>query len=254
MPLYVSLGGQAFEGSTNIVIPPPNTEPENQPSALAKFDWVAPRKIALFLNAGLVTKVRRDAYSVLEKTPAIAGLPVELHTIKNHRDFVLGPQETWQKYRESYFCPILKGDLPYQKRFYDVLSAGCIPVVIASTSRDNNPHKSWFMEGALGYNVTHPFAYSKYIHTLEDKERLGLIDYSEFVVEVDSVNSIVPTIESLLKNDMEAIVAMQTAIGKVAKKFVYGLDDEMYTSGDAFDSILLQLEEYHSLHHPSTKG
>ncbi len=248
MPLYVSLGGQDFKGSTNIVIPPANTEPGYQPSALAKFDWTRPRKTAVFMNFGVVNDVRRDAFSVLEKTPFIAGLPVEVHEIIEHRHFVLSAQETWQKYRDSYFCPILQGDLPYQKRFYDVVAAGCIPVVVASASRDNNPHKSWFKQGSLGYNVTYPFAYSNFTHTIEDKQRLGLVDYSEFVVEVDSVHSIVPVIESLLKNDAEAILGMQTAIGKVAKKFVYGLGDDMFTPGDAFDTMLIQLEEYHSLH------
>jgi len=261
MPLYVSLGGQEFKGSTNIVIPPANTEPEYQPSALAKFDWTKPKKTAVFLNVGLVkinkrlvNSERRDAFSVLEKTPFIAGLPVEVHEILGHRQFVLSTQETWQKYRESYFCPILPGDLPYQKRFYDVVAAGCIPVVIAYASRDNNPHKSWWKQGSHGYNVTHPFAYSNFTHTVEDKQRLGLVDYSEFVVEVDSVHSIVPVLESLLKNDSEAILHMQTAIAKVAKKFVYGLGDDMYTPGDAFDSILIQLEEYHSLRRSSSKG
>jgi len=47
---------------------------------------------------------------------------------------------------------------------------------------------------------------------------------------------------------------MQTAIGKVAEKFVYGLGDDMYTPGDAFDTILIQLEEYHSLRRSSSKG
>jgi len=247
MPLYVSLGGQEFTGSTNIVIPPANTEPEYQPSALTKFDWTRPRKNAIFLTVGLVNDVRRDTFSVLEMTPFIANLPVELHKILDHRNLVLSAQETWQKYRESYFCPILQGDLPYQKRFFDVVAAGCIPVVIASDSSGNNPHKSWFKQGSLGYNVTYPRAYSNFTHTPDDKQRLGLIDYSEFVVEVDSAWSIVPVVESLL-HDTEALRSMQTAIGKVAKKFVYGLGDDMFTPGDAFDTILMQLQEYHSLY------
>mmetsp|Transcript_12093 Transcript_12093/g.18264 ORF Transcript_12093/g.18264 Transcript_12093/m.18264 type:complete len:237 (-) Transcript_12093:326-1036(-) len=93
MPLYVSLGGQEFKGSTNMVIPPANTEPEYQPSALAKFDWTKPKKTAVFLNVGLVNSVRRDAFSVLEKTPFIAGLPVEVHEILGHRQFVLSTQK-----------------------------------------------------------------------------------------------------------------------------------------------------------------
>jgi hypothetical protein len=166
-----------------------------------------------------------------------------VHQIEGHRNFILGPQDTWKKYRESYFCPVLQGDLPYQKRFFDVVLSGCIPVVLSFESKDNNPHKSWFGAGSLGYNYTYPFAYSEFMHSKEEKERLGLVDYNDFVVQVNTIDEIVPTIESLL-NDKTRIQNMQTALGKAAQKFAWGLGDEMLARGDAFDHILLRLEEY----------
>lgn len=115
MPLWVSLGGRDYPRSKVIVIPPPNTEPDYQPSSLGKFDWTRPRSIAVFMHVGLVTQIRKDVFAILEKTPSIGGLPVEVHKIEGHRHFTISAQETWKKYQDSYFCPILEGDKPYQK-------------------------------------------------------------------------------------------------------------------------------------------
>lgn len=231
MPLYVSLGGAVYPGSTNIVIPPPITEPEYQPVSLRKFDWTKPRDVAVFWQAGLADNLplRKEAFALLQKTPTIGGLPVQVHQIINRRNFTLSAQETWQKYRNSYFCPTIEGDLPFQKRFFDALISGCIPVVVAFPASDCNPHKSWFRKGWPGYNDTYPFSSS--------------IDYSQFVVQLNSVNDMLPTLESLLVNKSK-IYDMQMAIARVAPKLVYGLGNEMMSGGDAFYSLLSELERY----------
>ena len=213
-------------------MPPPNTEPDYQPSALAQFNWTEPREIALFMQMGLVTNVRKEAYKLLGDVQLIGGLPVELHKIANHRDFTLSAKDTWKKYRESYFCPVLMGDAPFQKRFFDVALSGCLPVVVASTSSDGNQHRSWFQPNHLGHDIAHPFA--------------DVIDYSEFVVELDSLDDIVPTLELLLEDKVK-LQKMQAALGRAAPKFVYGLGDDMFVPGDAFDEILRRLEEYVSV-------
>jgi hypothetical protein len=101
MPLYVSLGGANYPGSTNIIIPPPNTEPDYQPSSLAKFEWTKPRNVAVFMMAGLPghLTLRKKAFDILEKTPMLGGLPVEVHAIIGRRNFTLSAQDTWAKYR-----------------------------------------------------------------------------------------------------------------------------------------------------------
>jgi hypothetical protein len=58
--------------------------------------------------------------------------------------------------------------------------------VIAFPSGGCNPHRSWFRKNWLGYNYTHTFPSS--------------IDYSEFVVELNGINEMVPTLESLREN------------------------------------------------------
>jgi hypothetical protein len=104
-----------FPGSKNIVMPPPNTEPMYQPSVLSQFDWTKPRKIAAFMHVGLVSQIRKQAFKLLQDAGDIGGLPVEVHEIQGHRKFTISVQDTWKKYGESYFCPVLEGDLPYQK-------------------------------------------------------------------------------------------------------------------------------------------
>lgn len=182
------------------------------------------------MHVGLVSPERETVFGILQKETSIAGYPVEVHEIEGHRNFKsLSPQDTWKKYRESYFCPVLKGDLPYQKRFFDVVLSGCLPVVLSHESRDDNPHASWFEKGGFGYDITHPFS--------------SIINYTDFVVEVDNVDNLVSTLEQLLQ-DKDKIRRMQTAMGKVAPKFVYGLGEDFNVPGDAFDEVLGQLEEY----------
>ena len=192
-------------------------------------------------NGDRVFEMRKKAFELLQKAPSIGGLPVEVHAIENHREFVLSVQQTWEKYREAYFCPVLEGDLPYQKRFFDVVLSGCLPVVVGFESKGNNPHRSWFKQGALGHNISHPFAYSKFSGI--PKHRGSLVDYDEFVVELKNIDDLVPTLESLLQ-DKAQIRKMQTALGRIAQNFVYGLGEDFMASGDAFDALLGKLEDY----------
>ena len=76
------------------------------------------------MHVGLVSQIRKDVYAQLENSPKMGGLPVEIHKINGHRHFTLSAQDKWAKYQDSYFCPVLKGDLPYQKRFFDVAMSG----------------------------------------------------------------------------------------------------------------------------------
>ena len=116
------------------------------------------------------------------------------------------------------------------QRFFDVTLSGCLSVVFAfPTDGDTSRGRSWFKDGWPGYKDTYPYSSS--------------IDYSEFVVEIENITELVPTIETLLA-DKTRIQQMQSALGRVAQKFVYGLGDEFSVSGDAFDSLLTELEYY----------
>ena len=53
----------------------------------------------------------------------------------------------------------------------------------------------------------------------------------------------IPTLEKLMK-DKKKLHAMQEALGRHARKLVYGLDEDMYAEGDAFDQLLGRLRQY----------
>ena len=168
MPLYVTLGGvpnvyhdHALPANvTPIVIPPPITEPDYQPSVMATRNWTAPRKYSVTMNAGLVTWERVQADKILKSVHSVGGLPTLYNVIKDHRKFSLPPGKVWENYRNTVFCPVLKGDLPYQKRFYDVIVSGCIPVVWLqkSSGQKETGCYSWWGHGAPNYAMTHAFA------------------------------------------------------------------------------------------------
>jgi len=248
MPLYASLGGfpnyyrdhPIPPGVTNIVIPPPVLEPEYQPSVLARTNWTRQRKYSVYMNAGLVSYERREFSKILNSVSSVGGLPTYHTEIAGHRDFALPPSKIWENYRNTMFCPVLKGDLPFQKRFYDVSLSGCLPVVVTTPAWDFKKTKcnSWWSWSAPNYVETHAFARGG-----RTKRRGMSIDYRDFVVEVNGVKNIIPTLEKILK-DKKKLHAMQEALGRNARKMVYGLGEDMYAEGDAFDELLGRLEMY----------
>ena len=92
--------------------------------------------------------------------------------------------------------------------------------------------------GAPPYDVTHPFAFVGGGR----KRRGASIEYGEFVVEVEGVANMIPTLEKLLSSGREKLRKMQTAMGRAARRLVYGLGDELKVPGDAFDELLGRLE------------
>jgi len=62
-------------------------------------------------------------------------------------------------YKHSVFCPVLPGDSPPQKRFFDVIIMGCIPVVLAfETDMTSQSKTSWHSPGGFPVEFSYPFA------------------------------------------------------------------------------------------------
>ena len=238
MPLILTLGGKrsAAPGTTNIIIPPPVLEPEYQPARLRHTNFTRQRKLSLFVMAGMVSGIRRDVISLLNKTGSIGNLPLEAIAMIDRRNLAYGPQVVWQKYRDSIFCPVLKGDLPYQKRFFDVALSGCLPVVIASASSVSG-QDSWWSPGAEPWYLTHPFAK----RNSSEQDRDHFVDYQSFVVTVrEGHMNIVKTLEDLMKTP-DTIKEMQVALAAAAPMLSYSVGGGV---GDAFDTMLGHVEEY----------
>lgn len=143
-------------------------------------------------------------------------------------------------YEESIFCPTLPGDTPTQKRFFDVILMGCIPVVMSFSTPEGQPDaRSWHNPGGEYMENSYPWA--KGSGSIDPEHE---IDYRSFVVEIkDNVTNIRPTIEALLKNYTE-IRRLQLNLMKYAPYFSYGMGTDSHKHPDAFSQIMESMKFY----------
>ena len=151
-------------------------------------------------------------------------------------------------YRSSTFCLILPGDATWQKRFFDVMLNGCIPLVpsfFPSNERDTKYVTFYRWRGHPSTRTTYPW--SKGIFFGDDDAG---IDYMDLVLPFDGYNpypSLAETVERTLQNVTE-VHRLRRNIMKFVQLFTHGLDDNMYRYADAFTATLVALRHYvHSL-------
>jgi len=141
-------------------------------------------------------------------------------------------------YQDSIFCPTLPGDTPPQKRFFDVIMMGCIPVVLEFDSGQEGK-KSWHQDG--GHSLDNSYPWIKGSNSTHPKKE---IDYRSFVVVVSGgVQNVRPTIEALMQNYTE-IRRRQLTLMKYAPYFSYGMGADAHKYPDAFSKILESLRFY----------
>lgn len=126
------------------ILVPPNDAGFGYPISPLKSN----RNHFIFCMIGLVNDIRKQWFQVLttfaSKNPALS---VQLFEILNHRQFKMTIAQVQELMKNSELCPIPQGDLPYQHRFYDVIMAGCIPVIVVYKTanytsyyiKNNNP-------------------------------------------------------------------------------------------------------------------
>ena len=144
-------------------------------------------------------------------------------------------------YEESIFCPCFPGDTPTQKRFFDVILMGCIPVVLSFPTHVNGKPdaRSWHQPGGQWMENSLPWA--KGAGSLDPKHE---VDYRSFVVEIkDDVKNIRPTIEALMQNYTE-IRRLQLNLMKYAPYFSYGMGTDSHKHPDAFSQIMESMKFY----------
>ena len=171
----------------------------------------------------------------------LAGMPFLCHEIKNHN---FHEQDALKAYGDSVFCPVLAGDACWQKRFYDVILAGCLPVVLEWTDHNRSESwRSWFVpEVDTSVEECYPFMKGQFGN--DDSIE---IDYDEFVVRSpgnasnnEDVSSLRKTM-ALLVQDTSQIHKMQLALMKAAQRMSFGLGVDAHQSNDAFAHILRAL-------------
>ena len=221
-----------------------------QPDALSKKseDWWTVRKRAFSVGAVLSTRgsfllrVELMKNSSIHLGDSVGGLPLNLVDLGESRKQIL-PSDMVAVYNESIFCPILPGDGCAQKRFFDVILNGCIPVVpIFHKSDDTDGYPTFFRwEGLCSIRRTYPFARG----TFFGDETAG-IDYQSLVVTFDGFCGIAcmkGAMDQVLSNTTE-LKRLQISLKDYAKLATFGLDDNMYRSVDAFAAMLVQLRHY----------
>ena len=74
--------------------------------------------------------------------PELGGLPFVASS--DVGDFP--PEDLYALYRRSVFCPVLAGDITWQRRFFDAIACGCLPVVVSYplTSRPFRNHRKHY--------------------------------------------------------------------------------------------------------------
>lgn len=178
-PLLISLGASFCEG--HVVVPSPNLDPVLQPGgaidAREAHGQVPERHILAFWFGSNDKEWRQRVVGQLRAYGEQPGARnVLLHEIGSNyeaRDIwqtdAKSPGIVLEAMFRSVFCPVVQGDVPHQKRLYDAMLTGCIPVVIAFPS--HVPGKvSWWLPGGPPVERMVPFP--------DD------VDYRSFVVEV----------------------------------------------------------------------
>jgi hypothetical protein len=190
----------------------------------------------------------------------IAGMPIMVsgiqgaRTLSNERDIL-------DLYQDSIFCPCFRGDTPAQKRIFDALLSGCIPVTIEYEesydkrkypshfegpnefeSFDLRKHPSHFEPGGASIRTVYPFSSGSF----KGNHDMG-IDYSKIMVTIDGacgIPCLVPTLEDLLLNHMDQVREMQEYIGRVARLFSFGMEHNSMKHIDAIAAILVRIHHY----------
>ena len=236
-------------------MPYANTNPQNQPKAIhhttledkvyAMSAFISP-KIAGESND---RRAFFEAYEALPNNQTLGGLPTLVNGLKG-RHIQGGELHILQAYRDSVFCPTLRGDSPPQKRFFDVLLNGCIPVVLAHDESTDPPFASYFAPGGASTARTYPYA----IGSFDGWPQLG-INYETIVVEVNGtcgMSCFFPLLEDLLVNRPNEIRAKQQEIARLAPLLTYGMEQSRLQQADATAALLVQARHHaNTYYHPN---
>ena len=231
---------------SHIVIPVIHDEPKYQPSALLSRNvtwWTRPRKysFAIIANIELNKKMQSKYQGRLLRQYFYEAIET-MYTDKDfmEKPYVLEqrvPHDPFSVYRDSILCPVLPGDCPWQRRFFDVIRNGCIPVVFEWTL-DDGIRKSWF-------TPFEPMIPKEYVYPFISET----IPYHSFVVtapgnreNLTDMSPILDAMESLLRNPFE-IRRRQEVMMRYAAYLTFGFGPDAHMYKDGFYQILAEIKE-----------
>lgn len=242
-PLALTIGPR-FKAA-NILVPYLNNLPSFQPSAVRARGadwWTRPRTYGVAYFFGLSNSHMRNSARVQRRLfmeevqrrwpPDVGGLPYAIRAMPRGR--APPGRVLTRAYQDAVFCPTLPGDTPPQKRFFDVVLMGCLPVVLAFETVGGARNVSWHQPGGRPVEDSYPWIRGS--RSARDE-----IDYRSFVVEVEGgVGNVRPTLEALLRNHAE-VRRRQLALMRHAPSFSYGVGADAHRHPDAFSKILESL-------------
>ncbi|CAE7368016.1 IRX7, partial [Symbiodinium pilosum] len=156
-PLVLSLGASFCGG--HIVVPSPNLDPDLQPNGKLEqkeaLGRAPARHVFAYWFGSNDKKWRRAVVGQLLQYQQLQGTEkVVVHDIGSNyeaRDIwqttADSPQMVLEEMMRSIFCPVVQGDVPHQKRLFDAVLTGCIPVVVAFPSHVQGLVSWWLPQG-----------------------------------------------------------------------------------------------------------
>lgn len=192
-----------------------------------------PHVFILFV-AGMINSKRQDVYSQLEvdKTKYL-NITIFLRKIEDHRSIPISTEETVDLMTSSIFCPVVEGDTTFQHRFFDVLVAGCIPVVFTYTV--SNPFKSG--KECYAADKADPRNCLEYVYPFSSK-----INWNDIVVHLPAEPFRTKGLtEALLAFNQSEVNFRRNQVMRLRDAFLYYRYD--YTNTTGFDAFSLILDE-----------
>eukprot|EP00928_Gymnodinium_smaydae_P086853 TRINITY_DN71269_c0_g1_i1.p1 TRINITY_DN71269_c0_g1~~TRINITY_DN71269_c0_g1_i1.p1 ORF type:complete len:572 (-),score=118.43 TRINITY_DN71269_c0_g1_i1:54-1769(-) len=236
-PMVLSLGASLCDG--HVVVPSPALDPVLQPDgafAVRESTGRTPERhiFAFWFGSNDKTWRQEVVRQLLDYAKTPRARTVVVHDITG--DYVTrdiwrtdagSPQLVLEEMFRSVFCPVVQGDVPHQKRLFDSMLTGCIPVVVAFPS--HVPGKvSWWLPGGPPVERMVPFPRD--------------IDYRSFVVEVpQAVVEAGGLVEALLRIPEAELEARRAALRRARSLVRY---DFAGSSPDAFTATMRELRRF----------
>ena len=197
--------------------------------------WKQPRRFRLYFDKDV-----REAYP-----PTIAGLPYYFRMTGPETEFI----NFYEAYRESVLCPILPGDNCWQRRFFDVIRNGCLPVVLEWPIQGGD-NRSWHTaQSGCPVVDSYPFAKGQFGNENHDFE----IDYDSFVVRApgnledeSNVTSILKAMQDILAAP-EELARRQQNMMSYLPLFTFGVGKDAHRYHDGFSQVMEILQHLRGL-------
>lgn len=186
---------------------------------------------------------RQEFFRELTKVSnlTLAGYPTQVALLSGRSLINVGETTVQRAYGDTIFCPCIRGDQSPQKRIFDSILNGCIPVVLSYNS-SNEESLSFYAKHGDTIRQTYPFAEGNF-----DKWPNMGIDWRDLVVSVDGScgpKCILPTLEKLLSNHWDMLVYKQHTLAKYAKLFSVGMETNGLQHVDAVSALLVHARHY----------